>query len=68
MDGKNNKKSNVLVSFLFPNNTNLAEDVDTELLIQKEIAEVMRKLVSEKKVRSFIVADDSVISEKLKKN
>lgn len=65
MTGENNKKANVLVTFKFPDNSNFTDDVDTEILVQGEIAKVMHKLVDEGKISHFVVGNDDVISEKL---
>ena len=40
-------------------------DIDTELVIQKEIAKLMHNLVSDGIISHFVIADDDVISEKL---
>lgn len=68
MEEMNSKKGNVLVSFRFPDTTDVIADVDNELTIQHEIAKLMHKLVSDGIISHFTVADDDVISEKLKKN
>lgn len=65
MTDKNNKKANVLITFTFPDNSDFKDDVDTELLIQNEIAKIMHKFVKENKISHFIIANDDVISEKL---
>lgn len=65
MTDKDNKKANVLVTFRFPDNSNFANDVDTEILVQSEIAKVMHKLAEEGKISHFVVGNDDVISEKL---
>ena len=61
----NNKKGNILVTYLFPDNTDIFTDIDNEIIIQQEIAKVMHRLVSEGIISHFVVADDDVISEKL---
>lgn len=63
----NNKKGNILVTYLFPDNTDIFTDIDNEIIIQQEIAKVMHRLVSEGIISHFVVADDDVISEKLSK-
>lgn len=65
MTDKNNKKANVLITFTFPDDSDFTDDVDTELLIQNEIAKIMHKFVKEGKISHFIIANDDVISEKL---
>lgn len=67
MTDKDNKKANVLVTFRFPDNSSFTDDVDTEILVQSEIAKVMHKLVEEGKISHFEVGNDDVISEKLSK-
>ena len=61
----NNKKRNVLVTYRFPDTTDLTTDIDNELFIQQEIAKLMHKLVSDGIISHFVIADDEVISEKL---
>ena len=63
----NNKKRNVLVTYRFPDTTDLTTDIDNELFIQQEIAKLMHKLVSDGIISHFVIADDEVISEKLTK-
>lgn len=63
----NNKKGNILVTYFFPDNTDIFTDIDNEIIIQQEIAKVMHRLVSEGIISHFVVADDDVISEKLSK-
>lgn len=67
MTDEDNKKANVLVTFKFPNNSNFTDDVDTEILVQSEIAKVMHKLIDEAKISHFVIGNDDVISEKLKR-
>lgn len=65
MTNKDNKKANVLVTFRFPDDSNFTDDVDSEILVQSEIAKVMHKLIEEGKISHFVVGNDDVISEKL---
>ena len=65
MTDSNNKKGNILVTYHFPDDTETISDIDTELVIQKEIAKLMHKFVSNGIISHFVVADDDVISEKL---
>lgn len=66
MVDNNNKKANFLVSILFPDNTDVTTDINTELIIQKELAHTMHKLVEQGVISHFTVADDDIISDKLK--
>lgn len=68
MEKMNNKKGNVLVSFRFPDTSDVIADIENEFTIQNEIAKLMHKLVSDGVISHFTVADDDIISEKLKKN
>ena len=65
MTDSNNKKGNILVTYRFPDDTETIADIDTELVIQKEIAKLMHKLVSDGIISHFVIADDDIISEKL---
>ena len=65
MTNDNSKKGNILVTYRFPDDTETIADIDTELVIQKEIAKLMHKFVSDGIISHFVVADDDVISEKL---
>lgn len=65
MTDRDNKKANVLVTFCFSDDSDYIDDVDTDFLVQKEIAKVMLKLVDENKIAHFTIGDDDVISEKL---
>ena len=65
MTDSNNKKGNVLITYRFPNDTDEIKDIDNELVIQKEIAKLMHKFVSDGIISHFLIADDDVISEKL---
>lgn len=65
MTDRDNKKANVLITFRFPDNSDFTDDVDSEILVQNEIAKVMHKFVEEGKISHFVVGNDDVISEKL---
>ena len=67
MTDSNNKKGNVLVTYLFPNDTSIVTDIDNEFTIQREIATLMHRLVSDGIISHFVIADDDIISEKLTK-
>ena len=67
MVDNNSKKGNILVTYRFPDDTETIADIDTELIIQKEIAKLMHKLVSNGVISHFVIADDDIISEKLTK-
>ena len=67
MVNNNSKKGNILVTYRFPDDTETIADIDTELVIQKEIAKLMHKLVSNGVISHFVIADDDVISKKLAK-
>ena len=65
MTDNDNKKGNALVTYRFPDNTDVLTDIDNELYIQQEIAKLMHELVSQGVVSHFVIADDDIISEKL---
>jgi hypothetical protein len=55
-----NGKANLLISYLFPENTNTVEQIDLENTLKKEISEVLNK-----HGLKFVIADDELISQKL---
>ena len=55
-----NGKANLLISYLFPENTNIVEQIDLENILKKEISEVLHK-----HNLKFVIADDELISKKL---
>ena len=65
MTNNNSKKGNILVTYRFPDDTETIADIDKELIIPKEIAKLMHKLVSDGIISHFVIADDDIISEKL---
>lgn len=65
MTDKNNKKGNILVTYLFPDKTDIVTDINNELIIQQELSKTMHKLISKGIISHFVVVDDDIISEKL---
>ena len=55
-----NGKANLLISYLFSENTNTVEQIDLENTLKKEISEVLNK-----HGLKFVIADDELISQKL---
>jgi len=58
------EKTNILITLAFENLT--TESIDTELTIQNDIVKLLQKYTKEKRISHFVVADNDVISEKLK--
>lgn len=65
MTDKDNKKGNLLISYKFPDNTNIINDIDNEIIIQNEISKLLYKLKNKGLISNFVIADDELISEKL---
>lgn len=65
MTERDNKKGNILVTYRLPEDTEITEDIDNEFTIQREIAKLMNKLVSDGLISHFVIADDDIISERL---
>ena len=63
----NNKKANFLITVLYPDNTDFATDVNSELTIQSEIAKTMHTLAEKGLINHFSIGDDDVISKKISK-
>lgn len=57
-----NGKANLLISYLFPENTNTIEQINLENILKKEISEILNS-----HGLKFVIADDELISEKLTK-
>lgn len=62
----NDDKRNILVSITFPENSSLRNDVNTETSIKNSIIKTLQYYKTENKIEHFVVAEDEVISEKLK--
>ena len=61
------KKSYILVTIAFDDDSNEFRNIDTELDVQKDITNLLVKYKNENKISHFVVADNDVISDKLKK-
>ena len=60
------EKRNILVTIAFDNDEDLAANVEAEYRIHAEIADLLFKHKEAGKISGFVIADDEVISEKLK--
>lgn len=60
------KKSYILVTIAFDDDSSDFRNIDTELNIQKNITNILQKYKRENKISHFVVADNDVISDKLK--
>jgi hypothetical protein len=59
------RKTNLLVTMVFDENSDMQKQVDAEIDFKDEIVKDLRHLVKCRKIKHFIVADDTVINEKL---
>ena len=62
----NFSKSNLLITFNYPNHANDIARIDIENEIRAEIFAIMAKYKAQDKVRGFVIADDDIITDKLK--
>lgn len=58
------EKSNILITLAFDDLS--SESIDTEFAIRKEIVNILKKYHRDDKIRHFCVADNEVISERIK--
>ena len=68
MTERDNKIGNLLLTYKFPNRTDLITDLDSELLLQQEITKTMHSLVQQGIISNYVIADDELISEEIKKH
>lgn len=61
------KKTHILVTLAFDDDSPDATNIDTELSIQHDITQLLQKYHHDKYISHYVVADNEVISEKLKK-
>ncbi|SDW48947.1 hypothetical protein SAMN05216391_10923 [Lachnospiraceae bacterium KHCPX20] len=59
------RKTNLLVTMVFDENSDMQKQVDAEIDFKDEIVKDLRHLVKCRKIKHFIIADDTVINEKL---
>jgi hypothetical protein len=59
-------KRHILITLAFDDKTSECRNIDTELAIQRDIARILQKYHNEKHISHFVIADDEVISEKIK--
>lgn len=60
------KKTHILVTLAFDDDSPDAANIDTELSIQHDITQLLQKYHHDKLISHYVVADNEVISEKLK--
>ena len=60
------RRTNFLITLIFDENLNIQNQVDTECSFKNEIIKDLQHLVKGKEIKHFIVADDEIISNKLK--
>ena len=59
-------KRNILITLAFDDTTSEVSNIDTEQAIQRDIARILQKYHNEKHISHFIIADDEIISAKIK--
>ena len=59
-------KRNILITLAFDDKTSESHNIDTEQAIQRDIARILQKYHHEKHISHFVIADDEVISAKIK--
>ena len=60
------KKTHILVMLAFDDDSSETVNIDTELSIQHDITQLLQKYHRDNLISHFVVADNEVISEKLK--
>lgn len=68
MTERDNKIGNLLLTYKFPNKTDLLTDLDNESILQKEITKTMHRLVQQGVISNYVIADDELISEEVQKH
>jgi hypothetical protein len=58
-------KSNLLVTLVFDENTDIRKQVDTELKFKEQVIKDLQHLIAGREIKHFIIADDEVINKKL---
>ena len=59
-------KRNILITLAFDDTTSEVSNIDTEQAIQRDIARILQNYHNEKHISHFIIADDEIISAKIK--
>lgn len=59
------EKTHMLLTLAFENTSEI-ENIDTTLDIKQDIIELLQNYLNKKKITHYVVADEEVISEKLK--
>lgn len=57
---------NILITLAFDDKTSICHNIDTEQAIQRDIARILQKYLNEKHISHFVIADDDIISAKIK--
>lgn len=58
-------KSNLLVTIVFDENSDIEKQIDAESAVKNQIIKDLQHLVADKEIKHFAVADDEVIDKKL---
>ena len=61
------KKTHILVTLAFDDDSSETANIGIELSIQHDITQLLQKYHHDKLISHYVVADDEVISKKLKK-
>ncbi len=59
-------KRNILITLAFDDKASETNNIDTEQAIQRDIARILQKYHNERHIIHFVIADDEIISEKIK--
>lgn len=59
------EKTHMLLTLAFENTSEI-ENIDTVFDIKQDITKILQNYLNEKKITHYVIADEEVISEKLK--
>ena len=59
-------KRNILITLAFDDKTSESHNIDTEHAIQRDITRILQKYHYERHINHFVIADDEIISAKIK--
>ena len=59
-------KGNILISYTFPKDMVVVQNIDNERVMKSELTELVKSWKERGFVEHFIIGDDEVISDKLK--
>lgn len=59
-------KGNILISYTFPEDTAVTQNIDNERVMKSELTELVKSWKERGLVEHFVIGDDEVISDRLK--